>query len=162
MPLPRPSALLANKTNINAVNNRLNEATAEDFSEIASLLNAYADVLELFQGSATPNEFYGVYTSLALLQATYPVAVAGGYANIDAGLGTDVQIALWDDTDNVWVLQQTSTTTTAKTFVVGDDVSNVKVTDQFNNEHIIVSGTYLGPDNDKLESYSANSITRAL
>lgn len=162
MPITRPSINLTAKANIRAVGNRLNEATAEDFVEIAAILIELIDKVDLFTGSATPNEFYGVWTSLALLQNNYTSAAAGAYANIDAGTGTDVQIALWDDTDNVWVLQLASTTISSKTIELNDEVNNVKVTDINGDPHIIVSGTYIGPDNTKLESYSANSYTRAL
>lgn len=162
MAVSRPSDLLKNKVNINAPGNRLNEAQAADFVEICALLNEYADVLDLLTGSSTPNAFFGVYTTLVLLQTTHPTAVAGAYAIIDAGVGADPQIALWDNNDNLWVLQQTSSTTTQKTVEVGDNVANVKVTDVNGDEHIIVSGTFEGGDNTKLESYSANSYTRAL
>lgn len=162
MPITRPSNYLKNKINIHSVNNRINEATAEDFKEICDILEEIIDVIELFNGSATPNDFYGVYTSLAILQATYPTATAGGYAIVDAGVGNNPQIALWDDNDNIWVLQVTTEAVTEKTFGVGDNVTNILVTDADNNEHIIVSGTYEGPDKDKLESYSVNSITRQL
>ena len=145
MPITRPSNFLTAKVNIQAVGNRLNEATAEDYV-----------------GAGNPNPTYGVYTSLALLQSTYPSAVAGAYAIIDSGVGSNPQIALWDATDTVWVLQQTSATTTAKTYIVGDDVTDIRVTDINGYPYIIVSGTYEGPNKDKLESYSANSYTRAL
>lgn len=162
MSITRPSINLTAKQNIRAVGNRLNEATAEDFIEIAGILNALIDIVELMTGANTSNEFYGVFTSLGLLQNQYPTAVAGAYANIDSGAGNNVQIALWDDDDNIWVLQQTTATSTSKTFEVGDNVTNVEVTDVDGNYHIVVSGTYEGPDKDKLESYSANSISRAL
>ena len=138
MPITRPSNFLTAKVNIQAVGNRLNEATAEDYIEIASILNEVINAVELFVGAGNPNPTYGVYTSLALLQSTYPSA------------------------DTVWVLQQTSATTTAKTYIVGDDVTDIRVTDINGYPYIIVSGTYEGPNKDKLESYSANSYTRAL
>ncbi|SDT15910.1 hypothetical protein SAMN05192545_2903 [Maribacter dokdonensis] len=162
MAITRPSINLTEKQNIRAVGNRLNEATAEDYIEIANILNQIIDAVELMTGANTTNTFYGVFTSLGLLQNQYPTAPAGSFANIDSGSGNNVQLALWDDDDNIWVLQQTTTTSTSKTYGVGDDVTNIEVTDVNGDYHIIVSGTYEGPDKDKLESYSANSISRAL
>lgn len=45
---------------------------------------------------------------------------------------------------------------------VGNQVVQLRVTDLNDNEHMIVSGTFLGGDPSKLESYSPNSIIRAL
>ncbi len=157
-----PSTFLRNKSNLRAIGNRLTEATAEDFKEIADLFTEVIGVLNAITGPETPNAFYGVHSSLALLMATYPTAVAGGYANIDSGVGEDVRIALWDSNDDIWVLQQTTATTTQKTINVNDSVTDKEVTDNNGNLYLVVSGTYLGPDTEKLESYSANSITREL
>lgn len=158
----RPSSGLKNKTNIRPVGNRLTEATAEDFNEMGAIMDNHATIIDTLTGGVTQNPSYGVFTSLILLQATYPVAVEGGYAIIDAGVGTAAKIALWDDTDNIWVLQETTATTTTSKITVGGTVSNVKVTDVDGAFYLIVSGTYEGPNMDKLESYSANSIVRAL
>lgn len=162
MAASRPSTPLKNKTNVRAVGNRLNEATAEDFQELGAILDNHATILDSLTGGVSQNPSYGVFTSLSLLQATHPTAVEGGYAIIDAGVGTTAKIALWDDTDNIWVLQETTATTTTSKIVVGGTVTNVKVTDAEGAFYLIVSGTYEGPNVDKLESYSANSIVRAL
>lgn len=45
MPLTRPSDDFGNKSNVNPVQNRPTEATAEDFNEAADLLNEYADAI---------------------------------------------------------------------------------------------------------------------
>ena len=84
------------------------------------------------------------------------------FAIIDAGTGTAPQIALWDVTDNDWVLQLTTKTTTEKVITQNDNVIDVLVQDANGDDHIIVSGTFTGTDPSKLEHYSANSITRAL
>ncbi|WP_036384095.1 hypothetical protein [Muricauda sp. MAR_2010_75] len=44
----------------------------------------------------------------------------------------------------------------------GSHVVNLLVTDVSDNPHMIVSGTYVSGDPKKLESYSPNSMTRAL
>ncbi|RDY57724.1 hypothetical protein [Flagellimonas nanhaiensis] len=44
----------------------------------------------------------------------------------------------------------------------GSHVINLMVTDVNDDSHIIVSGTYVSGDPKKLESYSNNSMTRAL
>tara|TARA_R110002167_G_scaffold364968_1_gene588361 strand:+ start:16076 stop:16564 length:489 start_codon:yes stop_codon:yes gene_type:complete len=162
MAASRPSSALKDKINIRAVGNRINEATAEDFQELGAILEDHADKLDAMTGSATPSPHYGTFTSLELLRATYAVGELDAFAIIDAGTGTAPQIALWDVTDNDWVLQLTTKTTTEKVITQNDNVIDVLVQDANGDDHIIVSGTFTGTDPSKLEHYSANSITRAL
>ncbi|MGB5821467.1 MAG: hypothetical protein WBG90_18435 [Saonia sp.] len=162
MPALKPSALLKNKSNVRPVGDRATEATAEDFVEMGQIFDDHADRIDALTGGGDANPNYGVFTSLLLLQAAYPAGEDGAYAVIDAGIGTDARIALWDTTDNDWVLQETTSTTTTTKIVVTGDVTNVEVTDVNGDPHLIVSGTYEGPDPTKLESYSVNSITREL
>ncbi|WP_421801762.1 hypothetical protein [Flagellimonas sp.] len=162
MPLTRPSPLLANKTNVRAVGNRSNEATAEDFAEIAAILLEIIDQVESLTGTQDPNPNYGTYSSLLLLQAAFPVGELNSYAIIDPGVGTPPQIALWDETDQEWVLQITQSKETEQVIVQGDEVFNKKVTDINGNEYIVVSGTLEGTDPTKYEDYSANSMFREL
>lgn len=51
------------------------------------------------------SRFKGQYVSLAALQAAHPTAGAGDYANVDEGVGFDVQRYVWDTSDNAWVKQ---------------------------------------------------------
>lgn len=48
-------------------------------------------------------KFLGSFTSLANLQAAYPTASDGNYANVDIGPGNDVIRYVWDNDDNQWV-----------------------------------------------------------
>lgn len=51
------------------------------------------------------SHFKGLYASLAALQSAHPSAIAGDYADVDAGAGLDVVRYLWDVTDSQWVAQ---------------------------------------------------------
>ncbi|MGF6694748.1 hypothetical protein M2318_004837 [Metapseudomonas resinovorans] len=51
------------------------------------------------------SHFKGLFASLAALQAAFPTAVAGDYADVDIGVGVDVQRFLWDPSDAEWVIQ---------------------------------------------------------
>jgi len=75
----RPSIPLADKTNVNPSINRQTEVTAEDFEELAFILNSYAD---RFDAQLQPELFYFFHSSLAVLQATYPNAEEDGWAVI--------------------------------------------------------------------------------
>jgi len=75
----RPSIPLADKTNVNPSINRQTEVTAEDFTELAFILNSYAD---RFDNMLQPELFYFFHSSLAVLQATYPNAEEDGWAVI--------------------------------------------------------------------------------
>ena len=51
------------------------------------------------------SHFKGLHGSLVALQSAHPSAVAGDYADVDAGVGVDVVRYLWDVTDSEWVAQ---------------------------------------------------------
>lgn len=50
-----------------------------------------------------PPNFRGTFISLAALQAGVASPVAGDYADVDAGVGSDVQRYVWDVSDTKWV-----------------------------------------------------------
>lgn len=102
MALTRPSEALSQKTNVTPSVNRQQEATAEDFNEVGTLLNEYADAIELLTQNGSVNPYYGSYTSLAALQTAHSTALTDGWAIIDAGSGVTPQIAAWDDTTLAW------------------------------------------------------------
>lgn len=52
--------------------------------------------------------YQGLYGTLEELQASKPVGKPGDYADIDAGPGVDVDVARWDESDQKWVLRQSS------------------------------------------------------
>ncbi|WP_228853241.1 LamG domain-containing protein [Aegicerativicinus sediminis] len=60
------------------------------------------DEIDALAGSGS-SKFLGTYTSLANLQAAHPTASDGNYADVDAGVGTDVQRYVWDNSDSQWV-----------------------------------------------------------
>jgi len=55
-----------------------------------------------------PGHYRGTFVTLAALQAGVTTPVAGDYADVDAGVGSDVQRYIWDATDSKWVLQGAS------------------------------------------------------
>lgn len=65
--------------------------------------NDFSDALQAKLASLESSHFKGEFPSLAALQAAIPTGTAGDYARLDAGVGSDVETALWDTTDNVWV-----------------------------------------------------------
>lgn len=50
--------------------------------------------------------FLGVFPSKAALDAAHPTARPGDSADIDSGAGFDVMRAIWDDSDNKWVVRE--------------------------------------------------------
>lgn len=82
---------------------------ATEADEVKAVVNAHADDIEdhetrvsALELSQSPNPFYGRYTSLALLQAAYPVGELNAWAVIDAGAGITPQIAFWDNIGAAW------------------------------------------------------------
>jgi|GEM_PF-2735401 hypothetical protein len=72
MPLTRPSSSLKEKINKNPVMNRIEQATAEDFTELCNIINEYADFIEELFDETHRSNFLGYYGNLSLLQARYP------------------------------------------------------------------------------------------
>lgn len=110
----RPSNELKDKTNINAVIERLTEATAEDFNELGFILENHANLIDALSNSDTYNPYYGRYESLILLQAAHTTAEANAWAIIDAGPGITEQVAKWNVLTDVWEI---TTATNDKVFV---------------------------------------------
>lgn len=52
-----------------------------------------------------PAHYRGTFTTIEALQAGVATPIAGDYADVDAGVGSDVQRYIWDATDAHWVLQ---------------------------------------------------------
>lgn len=50
--------------------------------------------------------FKGIFNSYAALTAVLPTANDGDYAHIDSGTGFDRMVAIWDSSDNKWVISQ--------------------------------------------------------
>lgn len=48
--------------------------------------------------------FKGKYTSASALTAAYPTGNLGDYAFVDAGVGLDSKMYIWDGDDNTWVI----------------------------------------------------------
>lgn len=76
---PRPSIPLKDKENVNPSINRITEATAEDFKEIASLFIWFADWVD---GQVQPAKFYKFHSSLETLKVAHPNPEADGWAVI--------------------------------------------------------------------------------
>lgn len=56
----------------------------------------------LSSGAGGQSMFKGVFPSSAALISAYPSADPGNYAYVDAGVGSDVQMWIWDDDDTTW------------------------------------------------------------
>lgn len=53
--------------------------------------------------------FKGVFVSYAALTDAFPTATDGDYAHIDSGANFDRMVAIWDSSDNKWVINQANT-----------------------------------------------------
>lgn len=60
-------------------------------------VKAYADNI-----AATLNHFKGLYASSGALIAAHPTAAPGDWAQVDTGIGSNVQAWYWDDDDEEW------------------------------------------------------------
>lgn len=102
MAITRLSSGFKNKTNVNPVQNRNQEATAEDFIEAGLVIDEITDAVEALQGAQSASPFYGFWSTIELLKAAHPVGEANAYAVIDPGAGQTIQIAVWDTNTSEW------------------------------------------------------------
>jgi hypothetical protein len=76
--------------------------------------NAFTDAEKSKLSSLESSKFLGTFVDLPALQNAHPTAVEGSYAHVDTGVGEDVQLFIWDNDDDDFVLSQgTSTEETA-------------------------------------------------
>ena len=92
-------AFIYDPTNVNgdafSMDNMVEGATTKIFTD-----------LERAKLSALVSSHYmGKYTSFSGLTIAHPTANPGDYADVDMGLGNDIERYIWDDDDNVWILQ---------------------------------------------------------
>lgn len=98
----RPSVEITGKQNVNPSINRITEATAEDFKEIGQILVDHANKIDENSRSTEEAAYYGLFESLAVLQAAFPTAEENGWAVIDPGAGNPKTIATYSA--GVWTV----------------------------------------------------------
>ena len=120
--------------------------------------NDYADL-----DNKPANLYLGVYVSLAALNIAHPTALPGNSANVDTGVGDDVQRYLWDDNGSEWVLGQGDHNTTTSelvndgsdgtsTYVENDELATVATTGDYSD--LVGAPNYLGG----VETVYANNV----
>ena len=67
--------------------------------------NAFTDAEKSKLAGLESSKFLGEFPSLAALQLAFPSPDPGSYANVDTGVGQDVERYIWDSDDNQYVLQ---------------------------------------------------------
>lgn len=73
-------------------------------TQAISTIDNLQDALDLKLDAADYNDrFKGLYASFYDLDAAHPTASAGDYAQVDFGIGSDVIVYTWDDSDQQWV-----------------------------------------------------------
>jgi len=72
--------------------------------DIVGMTQAERDKLSTLEGS----KYLGTYTSLGALQTAHSSPNIGSYGHVDAGVGNDLQLWIWDDDDNEYQLNESS------------------------------------------------------
>lgn len=67
--------------------------------------NAFTDAEKSKVAGLESSKFLGEFISLVALETAHPSPLVGSYANVDAGVGNDVERYVWDDNDSKYVLQ---------------------------------------------------------
>jgi len=94
--------------NTEAIAGKVDKAAGMGLSQ-NSFTNEQRDKLSGLEGS----HWRGTFLSVSALQTALPTANAGDYADVDTGVGSDVQRYIWDVSDAKWVQQGAATTITA-------------------------------------------------
>lgn len=97
------------KTNIvgaiNEVDGKITGANIKTLYEGNAETNAYTDAEKAKLAGLDDNHFKGTHLNLAALNTAHATAAAGDYADVDAGVGTDIERYIWDTNDSKWVVQ---------------------------------------------------------
>ncbi len=72
--------------------------------------NGFTDAEKTKLAGLEAPHFKGQFPNITALRTTIPVGIEGNYAYVDAGIGSDVESYIWDNTDNEWILQQGKST----------------------------------------------------
>lgn len=83
---------------------------ATEANEIKEVVENHADEIEAIQSQLlnSTNPYYGIYTSLSLLEAAHPTGEANAWAIIDQGTGITPKIAYWNTTGSTWEIATAS------------------------------------------------------
>lgn len=95
--------------------------------------------------------FKGVFVSYVALSEAFPTANDGDYAHIDSGANFDRMVAIWDSSDNKWVINQ------ANTGVNTDEVPEGSQNLYFTSQRVLntkLSGLVAGTSSDILATDS--------
>lgn len=90
-----------------------NLGDATDDQDAVSLLQMQTAIAAVIQ------HFKGTYIDEAALASAHPTADPGDYAYVDAGVGTEAAMWIWDDDDEEWVLGGTAIAPDATSSVKG-------------------------------------------
>ena len=99
------------------------------------------------------NKFLGTFVDLATLQAAYPSPVIGSYAHVDAGVGNEVSVYIWDNDDDDYKLQASATSAETESSVKTKYESNPDTNAYTDAEKVVVGNT----SNTNTGDNSANS-----
>ncbi|QJA43161.1 tail fiber protein [Phaeobacter phage MD18] len=65
--------------------------------------NAFTDAEKAKLATVDSSLFKGTFLTEGALTSAHPTAALGSYAYVDAGIGVDVVMYIWDDDDSTWV-----------------------------------------------------------
>ena len=66
--------------------------------------NAFTDAEKAKLAALEDGKFKGSYLNESALNSAHPTADVGSYAYVDAGIGVDAVMYIWDDDDSNWVI----------------------------------------------------------
>lgn len=87
-----------------ALDAKANSAHTHDISQIVGTV-AFTQAEKDKLAGLEDAKWLGAFTTLAALTTAHPTASAGQNAHVDAGVGENVQVYIWDASDNQFVLQ---------------------------------------------------------
>jgi hypothetical protein len=117
-------ATVATSGSYDDLGDKLTNADIKTQYEANSNTNAYTDAEKSKLAGLEDQKFLGTYTSLSALQTAHPSPAVGSFAHVDAGVGNSVETYAWDDSDDEYVLQGSSSTSETASSVKSKYESN--------------------------------------
>ncbi|CAN7522641.1 hypothetical protein LJR071_003553 [Pseudomonas sp. LjRoot71] len=106
------------------------------------------------------SHYRGTYLNLTALQTALPTALAGDYADVDAGTADPVQRYIWDDSDDEWVAQAGSadpiTAAQVKTLYESNADTNAYTNAEKSKLGGVAAGATANADTDTLAEGATN------
>ncbi|QGH74830.1 hypothetical protein MAL1_00083 [Bacteriophage DSS3_MAL1] len=124
--------------------------------------NAFTDAEKAKLAGLEEGKFKGSYLNESALNSAHPTADVGSYAFVDAGIGTDALLYIWDDDDSDWVVSSSGGGTDTPADIKTKYESNADTNAFTDAEKAKLSGIDAGATDDQTGAEIVSAIDTEL